>query len=363
MQSFNSADSSAIMALLHLSANRDVGLPIPAQKGAGSPSVPAKNCEFRCSNPVASSSASATLPTQSLGRPGMPRNLSADDMTNLESLQTGYNLSLSSLGFERASQSQVASLDLAARKQEVEDTVVKNGAGSQRPSVVVQPPVSPVVTETPTSKTFDCPIAGCGRRFARYCDVHTHMKSHERRHLCPLEGCGKSFKRAEHLRSHLKTHSNERPHFCPSASCGKTFKTVSGLRYHINNKHPEKAEDLLKEVTGAQDTRTPPVQISYGKKGMVLSAPPSSSIPISPVKDDAWKNVESRDKEAGLKVSSTRGIAKKRKGVQPQPQPHFAFPQPWGFAPFLFAPAALPGSGSFASTRAKYFQNFQGMQQ
>lgn len=65
---------------------------------------------------------------------------------------------------------------------------------------------------------------------------------------CPVAGCGKDFARAESVRLHFRVHTGERPYTCPFPDCGRSYAHRSGytihLKTHARTEVPLPADDL-----------------------------------------------------------------------------------------------------------------------
>ncbi|KAI7832716.1 hypothetical protein BC939DRAFT_381337, partial [Gamsiella multidivaricata] len=80
-----------------------------------------------------------------------------------------------------------------------------------------------------------CIHPGCGRRFARLFNLHTHERTHDpcqvRPFVCPALHCTKAFSRKHDLQRHeASVHKGERNYKCPT--CFKPFSRQDGLRRH-----------------------------------------------------------------------------------------------------------------------------------
>ncbi|KAJ2828679.1 hypothetical protein FBU31_002861, partial [Coemansia sp. 'formosensis'] len=77
---------------------------------------------------------------------------------------------------------------------------------------------------------FQCTYLGCGKAFARRCNLTSHKLTHteERPYLCDL--CEQRFSRNHDLKRHQKIHTGARPFVC--TPCSRGFARADALRRH-----------------------------------------------------------------------------------------------------------------------------------
>ncbi|KAG0360503.1 hypothetical protein BGZ54_009494 [Gamsiella multidivaricata] len=140
-------------------------------------------------------------------------------------------------GFKRKAPSSFAS-GRATNRTSIDDATPANPCKRTRPELA-----SPFGGKKSTrkkkpdaDKRFLCIHPGCGRRFARLFNLHTHERTHDpcqvRPFVCPALHCTKAFSRKHDLQRHeASVHKGERNYKCPT--CFKPFSRQDGLRRHL----------------------------------------------------------------------------------------------------------------------------------
>jgi len=86
-----------------------------------------------------------------------------------------------------------------------------------------------------------CQHPGCDKQFAWPQDLRKHVRRFHAgeppRFECPRAGCGKRFFERKLLVAHERTHTDERPFACPHPGCDKAFRARNALAYHVKALH------------------------------------------------------------------------------------------------------------------------------
>ncbi|KAF9995921.1 hypothetical protein BGZ80_004222 [Entomortierella chlamydospora] len=93
--------------------------------------------------------------------------------------------------------------------------------------------------QSASNRRFPCKHPGCGLRFARLYNLHTHERTHDphqiRPFICSTDHCRKGFSRKHDLQRHeASVHMGERNYRCQT--CEKSFSRQDGLRRHLTVK-------------------------------------------------------------------------------------------------------------------------------
>lgn len=86
----------------------------------------------------------------------------------------------------------------------------------------------------PGYKPYQCPLAGCTKRFNRNDNVKQHMESHQSpaKFSCKFPHCGSEYARRNSLEHHYRNCHGPKRIICPFDNCAKQFTTQHGLERH-----------------------------------------------------------------------------------------------------------------------------------
>ena len=116
------------------------------------------------------------------------------------------------------------------------------GGGAGGPSRALGGLVSmPVALPSAPHERSRCQHPGCDKQFAWPQDLRKHVRRFHAgeppRFECPRAGCGKRFFERKLLVAHERTHTDERPFACPHPGCDKAFRARNALAYHVKALH------------------------------------------------------------------------------------------------------------------------------
>uniref|UniRef100_A0A8R1DJ69 C2H2-type domain-containing protein n=1 Tax=Caenorhabditis japonica TaxID=281687 RepID=A0A8R1DJ69_CAEJA len=109
------------------------------------------------------------------------------------------------------------------------------------------------------NKPFQCPHAGCGKRFLRNHDLNKHKKLHsgEKPFVCPI--CQKAFARKDNLSSHVKGHAYHKQHPCDL--CDEILPHFASFKEHMEKVHYDDIE------CGFESQPSPTGSLNDGEQG------------------------------------------------------------------------------------------------
>lgn len=84
----------------------------------------------------------------------------------------------------------------------------------------------------PELGAFRCPVASCGKLYAKASHVRAHLRRHsgEKPYRCTWGGCAWRFARSDELARHRRSHSGDKPYRC--TECTKRFARSDHLAKH-----------------------------------------------------------------------------------------------------------------------------------
>eukprot|EP01137_Pigoraptor_chileana_P026282 Opistho-2@97019 len=89
-------------------------------------------------------------------------------------------------------------------------------------------------------REFQCPVAGCGKRYSRSSHYQTHSRSHtgEKPFMCSYDGCHRQFSRSDELTRHFRKHTGQKPFEC--SYCSRRFSRSDHMATHMRRHTGEK---------------------------------------------------------------------------------------------------------------------------
>ncbi|CAG2107920.1 unnamed protein product [Medioppia subpectinata] len=83
------------------------------------------------------------------------------------------------------------------------------------------------------SQELECPVEGCGKRFANSHALCGHKRTaHDLPHACDWPDCGQRFGTRQQWTAHHNRHEGVRPFACPHVGCGQSFFNEKSLNRH-----------------------------------------------------------------------------------------------------------------------------------
>jgi len=107
--------------------------------------------------------------------------------------------------------------------------------------------------------------------------LNTKTNRYKRTFKCLVDGCGRTFAKSCNMAVHLRKHTGDKPYICPHAHCGKVFSQSGILSRHLKNVHKneEKKTITIKKAanTSSSEYSSEPNQTAFSDNTKVGISP------------------------------------------------------------------------------------------
>ncbi|KAJ2817339.1 hypothetical protein GGI24_005428 [Coemansia furcata] len=110
---------------------------------------------------------------------------------------------------------------------------------------------------------FQCTYLGCGKAFARRCNLTSHKLTHTEERPYPCDLCEQRFSRNHDLKRHQKIHTGARPFVC--TRCNRGFARADALR-----RHTSKGSSCKSSASGSPKTGLTNIATDYSDETIAI---------------------------------------------------------------------------------------------